>query len=106
MRDSSLLAAIAVAVVALAGCASTPKAASEERQVKLDASNIAEAQKAGYKIVDEDGKRMYCRRDKNTGSHVRTTTTCLTEDEWRAAAEASQRGVEAMSRRPNLPKGN
>jgi len=105
MRNSSILAALAV-TAALAGCASTPNAAPPERQVKLDASNIAEAQKAGYRIVDQDGKRMYCRRDKNTGSHVRATTTCLTEDEWRAAAELSQRGVEAMSRRPNLPKGN
>jgi hypothetical protein len=106
MRASSVLATLAV-TAALAGCAGTPpKAAPDERQVKVDESNIAEAQRAGYKIVTQNGKPMYCRRDLNTGSHVRYSTSCLTEEEWRQAAQASQRGVEAMSRRPNLPKGN
>jgi len=91
---------VMVAVIALTGCAGTaPKQeAPAPRQVKLDSSNIVEAQKAGYKIVDQDGKKLYCKKDLNRGSHVRYTTTCLTEEEWQAMIDASRRGVEAMSR--------
>ena len=72
--------------------------AERERQVKVDATNIVEVQKAGYKIVDEGGKTLYCRRDLNTGSHLRKTTTCLTEAELNEALERSKRGVEDMAR--------
>ena len=90
---------VMLAVIALTGCAAqAPKEPPAVRQEKLDASNIVEAQKAGYKIVDENGKKRYCKRDLNTGSHVRYTTTCLTEEEWQAMIDASRRSVEAMSR--------
>jgi hypothetical protein len=93
-----------LAVVVLAGCAGTaPQEPAAERQVKVDSSNIVEAQKAGYKVVDQDGKKLYCKRDLNTGSHVRYTTTCLTEQEWQEMVDASRRSVENMSRtRPPL----
>lgn len=95
------------AVMALAGCASkAQQVTAPERQVPLDSTNIAEAQRAGYKIVNEDGKKLYCKKDMNTGSHVRTTTTCLTEAEWTAMAEASRRGVETMRRNTIPPRGN
>jgi hypothetical protein len=96
------------AVLAVAGCAGNAERPppQEERQVPLDSSNIVEAQKAGYKIVDEDGKKLYCKRDLNTGSHVRKTTTCLTEAEWTAMIDDSRRGVEAMRRERIPPRGN
>ncbi|MEP7244711.1 MAG: hypothetical protein ABI885_13665 [Gammaproteobacteria bacterium] len=75
-----------------------PADAVVERQVKVDATNIVEVQKAGYKIVNEDGKTLYCRRDLNTGSHLRSTTTCLTETELNEALERSRAGVEDMAR--------
>jgi hypothetical protein len=74
--------------------------------VKLDSSNIVEAQRAGYKVVDKDGQKLYCKRDLNTGSHVRYTTACLTEEEWRAMADSSRRSVEAMSRARPPKQGN
>jgi hypothetical protein len=93
------------AVAAVAGCAGNAERAAPmaERQVPIDATNIVEVQKAGYKIVNEDGRTLYCKRDLNTGSHVRKTTTCLTEQEWTQMIDASRRGVEAM-RRERLPK--
>lgn len=95
---------VTLAALAMAGCAGTaPKEAPVERQVKVDSSNIVEAQRAGYKIVDKDGKKLHCKRDLNTGSHVRYTTACLTEEEWNAMAESSRRSIEAMSR-ARLPK--
>jgi hypothetical protein len=94
---------IMLAVVALAGCAGQAPEEPPEHQVKLDSSNIVEAQKAGYKIVNENGEKRYCKRDLMTGSHVRYTTTCLTEKEWQEMIDASRRSVEAMSRtRPPL----
>jgi hypothetical protein len=95
---------IMLAVIALAGCAGTPpKQTPVAHQEKLDASNVVEAQKAGYKLVDENGSKRYCRRELNTGSHVRYTTTCLTEDEMTALLQASRQSVEDM-RRTQPPK--
>ena len=102
MRLLSMLAALT-----LAGCAGTAeRAPPAEKQVAVDSSNIVEAQRAGYEIVDQDGKKLYCKRDLNTGSHVRKTTTCLTEEEWTAMIDASRRGVEAMRRERIPPRGN
>jgi hypothetical protein len=93
-----------LAAIALAGCAGTKtQQPPVEHQEKLDATNIVEAQKAGYKLVDENGNKRYCRRELNTGSHVRYTTTCLTEDEMVAMLEASRQSVETM-RRTQPPK--
>jgi hypothetical protein len=94
------------ALLVLTACASKPQQPQVERQVKVDASNIVEVQKAGYKLVDKDGQKLYCRRDLNTGSHVRYTTSCLTEDEMVALIEASRRGVEQMRRDTVPPRGN
>jgi hypothetical protein len=94
MRFSVTLAALAIA-----GCAShASKEPAVERQVPVDASNIVEVQKAGYKIVNRDGQKLYCKRDLNTGSHVRYTTSCLTEQEMTALIQASRRSVDAMRR--------
>lgn len=66
--------------VLFSGCA-TQSAPPVTRQVKVDASNVADVQRAGYKVVNKDGEKLYCRTDLVTGSHVRTKTTCLTEQE-------------------------
>jgi hypothetical protein len=98
---------ITLAALAIAGCAGNARQEPPvEREVKLDSSNIVEAQRAGYKLVDKDGQKLYCKRDLNTGSHVRHTTSCLTEAEWTAMAEASRRSVEAMTRARPPKQGN
>lgn len=92
---------VTLAVLAMAGCAShAPKEPPVERRVPVDASNIVEVQKAGYKIVNKDGQQLYCKRDLNTGSHLRYTTTCLTAQELQAVLDASRRSVEDMRRIP------
>jgi len=97
---------VMAAALVLAACAGKPPEPTAERQVKVDSSNIVEVQKAGYKIVDKDGQKLYCKRDLNTGSHVRYTTSCLTEQEWTAMQDASRRSVEQMSRVRIPPRGN
>jgi hypothetical protein len=92
-------------VALIAGCASSTKAPPETREVPIDASNIVPAQQAGYKIVNKDGQKLYCKKTLNTGSHLRTTTTCLSEKEWEEVQDASRRGIEAMRNTAPPPHG-
>lgn len=98
------------------GCASTESAQSappatktvakeETKQVKLDSTNIAEAQAAGYKIVDKKGTKLLCRKELETGSHVRYRTSCMTQEEWAQLAQSSHDTVQGMARRPLPPQG-
>lgn len=87
--------AVAVAGAALAGCASAPPV---ERTVPVTAENLPDVQRAGYTIVNRDGQKLYCRRERRTGSHARYETSCLTAEELDALKDATQRGVEAMRR--------
>jgi hypothetical protein len=92
-------------IALIAGCASTEKAPPETREVPIDSSNIVQAQQAGYKIVDKDGKKLYCKKSLNTGSHLRSTTTCLSEDEWEVLRNQSRESVEVMRRTAPPPRG-
>jgi hypothetical protein len=66
---------------------------------------VQEAQKAGYKIVNQNGKTVYCREQMKTGSHVRTETICLTAEELDAAREASRRNLDQMQKPIPPPQG-
>src|SRR5262245_59989761 len=100
MRNSI---ACLIAACALAACAAKPPAPPAAREVPIDASNIAEAQAAGYKIVNEKGKTLLCRKDPRVGSHVQFTTTCLTPQEWEQLAKDNRANVEAISHRRMQP---
>lgn len=96
--------ALTILCIAFAtGCASTTPPV--EREVPIDATNIVPAQKAGYKMVNKDGQKLYCKRTLNTGSHLRYTTTCLSEAEWRQLQDTSRQSVEAMRRTAPPPHG-
>lgn len=86
----------------LIGCATKP-AAPVTREVPIDGKNIAEAQAAGYKVVNEKGKTLLCRKDPITGSHARFRTTCMTEQEWEQLAKDNRSNVDAMSHRIPQP---
>jgi hypothetical protein len=95
-----------VGVVALlaAGCATTAKEPPVTKVVPVDASNIAEAQAAGYKVVNENGKDLLCRKELLTGSHARYRTSCLTLEEWKSLADTQRASVQDMSRRRPPPQ--
>ena len=88
---------LSVASVLVGACASHP-ADTTTRKVEVDASNIVEVQKAGYIIKDENGKRLYCVKEQKTGSHIQTTTICLTEQEWDQLHDNTQRAMHAISK--------
>src|SRR5690242_12347293 len=96
MRIISLLP-----LVLLAACATSPQKAQQTSQARapaavvspgtatsksefatIDESNLARAQAAGYKVVDENGKRLYCRRSLVTGTRLHYQTDCLTEADF------------------------
>lgn len=107
MRSLLILAAAGV----LAGCASqnAPEPPPAPTYAATDvpaATTLAEAQKLGYKIVNEDGKTMYCRETPKLGSHVQKERTCLTEAEMYEARNANQRNFENMKKVIPQRKGN
>jgi len=91
-------AAPAVAPVAAATAAPNAATAGAPKTVQ-------EARMAGYKIVNEKGKTLYCRDQMKTGSHVRQETICLTKEELEAAREASKRNLDQMMRTMPPPQG-
>ena len=102
----TLISCVLAASVLLIGCASQkPAEPPATQRVKVDGSNVAEAQAAGYKIVNQNGKTLYCSKELQTGSHVRTRTSCLTEKEWAQARDNARAAVQDMSRRVQAPQG-
>ena len=103
---------ILIAAALLAGCAaqtaSTPPqpATTYAATDTPAATTLEEAQKLGYKIVNEDGKTMYCRETRKLGSHVQKDRTCLTEAEMYEARNSNQRQFEDMKKVIGQRKGN
>src|SRR5665213_3071445 len=99
---------ILIATIAVAGCA-TPAPAPKPtvtREVRIDNKNVEEVQHAGYKIVNKDGVKLFCRTDTPTGTRVQTRTTCLTEREMMEQQEALREGMERLEKIPQGPKGS
>jgi len=73
MRSAPLIVALM-----LAGCAAqlTPP----EAAARKSAANIAAAEAAGYRVVVQAGRTMFCSSQPLTGSHV--APGCLTERQW------------------------
>jgi hypothetical protein len=98
-RSAFPLFASAAALVLLQACASPQKAseiplprqqiaAPEDDASKLDAE-LAEAAR-GYSRVNRDGKTLYCRRERPSGSNI-ATSVCVTEAELRERVEATKK---------------
>ena len=64
----------------------------------VTAADTASGKKGAYKLVTRDGQTMYCRTDKDTCSHVRSKTVCLTEREMTELSERSQQGLRDLTR--------
>jgi hypothetical protein len=71
--------------------------AEKEELVKA----IETAIKKGYKVVNEDGQTLYCRKELKTGSRVRSNLVCLTEDRLLAEQQGARDFLEGIQRNPN-----
>ena len=108
MRSLLILAAAGLLIGCASQTASTPPqpATTYAATDTPEATTLAEAEKLGYKIVNEDGKTMYCRETPKLGSHVKKERTCLTEAEMYEARNSNQRQFEDMKKVIGQRKGN
>jgi hypothetical protein len=95
--NRNLTAAIAVVVTILPGA---PLLASEADAAQAPESAAAEAAEEvpGYRIVERDGVKRYCRTRAPTGSHLRREKTCLTRAELDELKERSKDFLRNSSR--------
>lgn len=104
IQHRNSLLGCAVALLA-AGCAGQPAQPPVSRQVPVDASNVADVQRAGYKVVNKDGEKLYCRTDPITGSHIRTRTQCLTEQELYDQMQQTKQSMSSITNANPGPYG-
>jgi hypothetical protein len=103
--------ALLVCVCAITGCASTPSGpattyvsasgkpldiAPVRADNTLDGKALAEARKAGYKLVNTNGELLYCRTDMKLGTHIQRSsdTICLTAQEITTMHEQTRHSLE------------
>jgi hypothetical protein len=95
------------APAAPATAAATPPATAPATGVRTSAEKeelvkaIETAIKKGYKVVNEDGQTLYCRKELKTGSRVRSNLVCLTEDRLLAEQQGARDFLEGIQRNPN-----
>jgi hypothetical protein len=110
------LIAVAATAALLTACAGTPRSApapaakapppaadaltatakpgtQSDEFATIDANNIVEAQRAGYKVVNEKGKQLYCKRDLVTGTRLKYKTRCLTAEQMQAVSAQGRDAV-------------
>ncbi len=95
-KPAAPVAPAAPAAPATPATAAKPSAPAATVADSKDATTLEQAMAAGYEIVDRNGQRLYCRDELKTGSHLRKTRTCLTEDELRSLKENAQREVRGV----------
>jgi hypothetical protein len=63
-------------------------------------------QRQGYRIVDDEGRRLYCRTTMSTGSHLQKKSYCLTARELAALRDSTRKTVEQMRTVVPPPQGH
>jgi hypothetical protein len=83
---------ITTIAVTLIGCAT--QAAAADTPALRHAANIAAAQDAGYRVISDSGRMLFCPTVAPTGSHI---AACLTETEWEHEQMWVSRGPSSTS---------
>ena len=58
-----------------------------------------------YRIQNEKGEQMICRREKKIGSRLARETICMTKAEWLRVSEESQRNTKKTMKQGDIPHG-
>jgi hypothetical protein len=61
-------------------------------------------QKAGYKIVDNNGEKLFCKREPVLGSRLLYTTRCMTQEQLQRRTNNAQDTISDLSRRAPAPR--
>jgi hypothetical protein len=92
-----------------AGCASqatNPQTAASAGQLQTtDAGRLAQAKNLNLKLVDKDGKQLFCRSNFVTASRIQRDTTCFTADQLDQLEAQQTRELDQINSRPNALKG-
>ena len=98
---------LGIAAVLVVGCAGQ-KSASAPQPLTEDMTPVEKVDAAmanGYEIKNQNGQKLYCRKDLQTGSHARYVTKCLTQREWDEVSESSNEAIKDMTKRQMPPRG-
>jgi hypothetical protein len=68
---------------------STPNSAASEKDTASAMEKRFQDAARSYKVVQKDGKTLYCKREKRIGTTI-PTMNCLTESELRTQVEAME----------------
>jgi len=82
------------APVAAPAAAQNPAAKSEQETADALEKKFQDAAR-GYKVVERDGKTMYCKREKRMGTTI-PTMQCMTEAQLRNQVETMEDARERM----------
>ncbi len=92
-----------------APAAATPAAPAATPHVvpvnKLSAEEIINLKRLGYKLVDSNGKTLYCHTEIKLGSHLQHDNTCMTENEMISMREETQRRLQYIMTQVPPPSG-
>jgi len=97
---------VMVAALVVYGCATPPPPpppATYAATEVAEATTLEQAQKLGYKLVDDNGRSLYCREWRKLGSHIQKERVCLTEAEFREARAQQQRTLDKMKAPGPIP---
>jgi hypothetical protein len=81
------------------------RAASKDPSLDPKKADLADLQVAGYRIETRNGEKLYCRKDKETGSRVKANTFCLTRDQLAQIQDNAKKMMRDITR-DSSPKSN
>jgi hypothetical protein len=95
----------AVPVSALAPSATAPASAQAPPADSVEAQRLAAARNLNLKVIDKDGKQLFCRSNLMTGSHIQRDTTCYTADQLDHMQAQMQRDLDRLTLTPSQSQG-
>lgn len=103
--ESAPVPAQADAAAAPAAKSDAAKSDAADDTKRADNDALLRAQAAGYKLVNKDGREIFCKKEMVTGSRLATRTRCLTLAQIEAERNATKDMLLDMSRKTiNVPQ--
>jgi hypothetical protein len=69
----------------------------------VEAQRLARAKNLNLKIMNKDGKEMYCRSNFVTASRIQRDTTCYTAEQVEQMQDQTTRFLDNFNQRPSAP---
>jgi hypothetical protein len=93
---------VLTAMILAAGCAGQPTTSAPQlgggEVSATDAQRLAAARNLNLKLVNKDGKQLFCRSNFQTASRIQRDTTCYTADQLDTLQQQTDRDLDYLSR--------